>query len=251
MNKADFHLAWLIERIDFTGDLALFKFKVDSPLSFVPGQYATIAVERDGKLIQRPYSVASSPLEPFLEFFIELVPDGELTPCLWELRINDEVLIRKRIIGRFTLDDGAGLSKHLMLATVTGVAPFLSMARTQRIRMEQGKAPAHRLAIIHAASHSSEFGVYREELSELGRGGWLSYVSTISRPWTDESWRGETGRVEDVIRKYADEFGYDASNAIAYACGHPQMIENAKGILTRRRFGKEQVREEKYFTIKD
>jgi ferredoxin--NADP+ reductase len=53
--------------------------------------------------------------------------------------------------------------------------------------------------------------------------------------------------VEDVIRKYSDDLGYDSSNAIAYACGHPQMIENAKGILTRRRFAKERLREEKYF----
>lgn len=71
----------------------------------MPGQYATIAIERHGKLVQRPYSIASSPLEPYLEFFIELVPDGELTPLLWELAANDKVFIRNRIVGKFTLDD--------------------------------------------------------------------------------------------------------------------------------------------------
>jgi hypothetical protein len=32
-----------------------------------------------------------------------------------------------------------------------------------------------------------------------------------------------------------------------YACGRPQTIENAKGVLKQRRFTKERLREEKYF----
>jgi ferredoxin/flavodoxin---NADP+ reductase len=51
-----------------------------------------------------------------------------------------------------------------------------------------------------------------------------------------------------VLRKYADRFGYDHEKATAYAVGHPQMIGNVKGILTRAMFGEEQIREEKYFT---
>lgn len=247
MNTTDFFEARVVARTDFSHDLALFRFRSDTQLAFVPGQYATIAVEHQGKLVQRPYSIASSPFEPFLEFIIELVPEGELTPLLWELTVDDKVFIRNRIVGRFTLDESSGVNKHLMLATVTGVAPFISMARTQRINLERGNPQPHHLAIVHGGSHSSELGTYRDELSELARGGWLSYVPTVSRPWTDADWKGETGRVEDVIRKYSDELGYDSSNAIAYACGHPQMIENAKGILKRRRFEKEHFREEKYF----
>jgi len=152
MNTTDFFEARLVARTDFSDDLALFRFRADSHLSFVPGQYATIAIERQGKLVQRPYSIASSPLEPFLEFFIELVPEGELTPLLWELTANDKVFIRNRIVGRFTLDESSGANKHLMLATVTGVAPFISMARTQRINFERGNPQPHHLAIVHAAA---------------------------------------------------------------------------------------------------
>ena len=82
----------------------------------------------------------------------------------------------------------------LMLATVTGVAPFISMARTQRINLERGAAQPHHLAIVHAGSHSSEFGTYHDELTDLARSGWLKYVPTVSRPWTDSDWKGETGR---------------------------------------------------------
>lgn len=253
MSKANFYKAELIERVDFSHDLALMRFKPDGPFTFKPGQYATIAMEDGDKLIQRPYSIVSSPLEPFLEFFVELVPEGELTPRLWQLKTGDTVWVRNRIVGAFTLDEKSGMKRHLMAATVTGAAPYISMARTQLIEIKQGKAKGepHEMAIIHGASRSWEFGVYLDELNELAREGWLSYVPTVSRPWEDPEWKGEVGRVEDVLRKYADQAGFDGTNAVGYSCGHPDMIEKVKGIMSRTRFPKERIKEEKYFTIKE
>ena len=247
MTKHNFCRAELLERINFTDELALYRFRTDIPLTFKPGQYATIAVEQANELIQRPYSIASSPYEPTLEFFIELVPDGGLTPRLWDLKIKDKVLIRNRTAGRFTLLESDKLISHLMLATVTGIAPYISIIRTQRLDVERGRGRPNRFAVIHGGSYSCELGVYKDELAELARAGWLNYIPTISRPWGDVAWNGETGRVEDVIRKHADQLGFDYTNSIAYACGHPQMIENARAILTRARFPSENIREEKYF----
>ncbi|MCI0489232.1 MAG: ferredoxin--NADP reductase [Blastocatellia bacterium] len=249
MARDPFYQAQLIERIDFTDDLALFRFRTDKPLSFSPGQYATLAVEDGDKLIQRPYSIVSSPFEAFLEFFIERVHEGELTPRLWELKPSEKVLVRNRTVGRFTLDTDSGLNRHLMLATVTGIAPYISMARTHRLNIERGETKPQHFAIIQGASHSRELGIYKDELTELARNDWLTYIPTISRPWTDPDWRGETGRVEDVIRKHADRLGFDSTRAMAYACGHPQMIENARSILARARFPKEHIKEENYFLV--
>ena len=251
MQKSRFYQAELIERVDFSEDLALFKFHPDGTFSFVPGQYATIAVEDGEKLIQRPYSIVSSPYEPFLEFFVELVPEGALTPRLWDLKVGDVVLIRNRIVGRFILDDKSGMNRHLLMGTVTGAAPYISMARTQQIDLERGKSSPHQLAIITGASRSWELGVYEDELTEMARHDWLHFILTVSRPWEDTDWQGETGRAEDVLRKYGDRLGFDHTNAVGYACGHPQMIENAKDILARARFPKEQIKEEKFFVIKD
>jgi ferredoxin--NADP+ reductase len=80
-----------------------------------------------------------------------------------------------------------------------------------------------------------------------GKYEWLRYIPTVSRPWEDPSWKGEVGRVEDVLRKYLDTLGLEPSNTTAYLCGHPQMIENSKGILQRRGFPKESLREEIYW----
>src|SRR5207244_4061074 len=76
---------------------------------------------------------------------------------------------------------------------------------------------------------------------------WLKWVATVSRPWEDEKWKGETGRVEDVLRKYADMWEISRENCVAYLCGHPEMIEHCKEILKRSGYPKEALKEEVYW----
>jgi len=247
MSQLNLCSAELIERINVSDTLAVFKFRGPDHLSFKAGQYATLGLEADGDLIERPYSIVSSPYERALEFFIELVPDGVFTPRLWDLKLGSGILIRRRIVGHFTLD--CSVNRHLMLATVTGVAPFVSTARTQRLDRNHGRVSEDEFLLVHGASRSADFGPYLDELEELSRARWLTYIPTVSRPWEEPNWHGETGRVEDVVRKHADRLGFDHNTAVAYACGHPQMIENVKGILSRARFPADRIKEEDYFAI--
>lgn len=248
MNPDKFFEAELTERIDFTSDLGLFRFCPAAVPPFKPGQYVTIVVQDGEKLIQRPYSIVSAPHEKCIELFLELVPGGALTPRLWELQPGDRVFMRNRIVGNFVLDESAGVHKHIMAATVTGIAPFLSMVRHQIHRLQESEAEQRNFLILHGASHSAELGVYADELRQLSqKHDWLHYVPTVSRPWDEPDWAGETGRVDDLVRKYADTFGYTADSAAGYACGNPQMIETVKGILARARFSKQRIHEEKYF----
>ena len=249
MPRANSCAAELIERRDFSERLALFRFLVAEQLSFTAGQYATIGIEVKGKLLERPYSIVSSPYERFLEFFVELVPGGVLTSRLWDMEVGSSILIRRRIVGQFTLD--RAVNRHLMMATVTGVAPLVSILRTQHLDKERGAVPSDQFVVVHGASRSADFGPYLNELETLSRDGWLNYIPTISRPWDEPNWMGETGRVEDVLRKHADRLGFDHTNSIAYACGQPQMVENVKGILARARFLRDQIREEEYFLPHD
>jgi ferredoxin--NADP+ reductase len=249
LRQASHCSAKLVERRDVTTSLAVFRFLLAEQLPFTAGQFATIGIAADGDLIERPYSILSSPHQPFLEFFVELVPGGSFTPKLWELKLGSAILIRRRIVGQLTLD--VTVSHHLMLATVTGVAPFISILRTQQVDRERGATFGHRFIVIHGASHSADFGTYLSELEELSHAGWLTYIPTISRPWDEPNWKGETGRVEDVVRKHADRLGLDHSNSVAYACGHPQMVANVKGILERARFLEDRIKEEEYFSLHD
>jgi ferredoxin-NADP reductase len=93
--------AELVERKDVSANLAILRFRVAERPSFTAGQYATIGIAIDGDVVERPYSIVSSPHEPFLEFFIELVPGGSITPKLWELKVGCAILVRRRIVGQF------------------------------------------------------------------------------------------------------------------------------------------------------
>jgi len=243
--------ATVVERRDLSEDLWLVKVNPGGPFSFKAGQYATLGVEHDGKRIERAYSIVSSPYEQdWLEFFIELVPQGELTPHLYKLHRGDKLLCRKIAKGRFTLDLRSGRTKHLLLATVTGLAPFVSYVRTLYKDWKAGNSPMpgnHKLFCIQGGSRSWEFG-YRDEMEKFAaEAPWFKYVTTVSRPWEDESWRGETGRVDDLIRKYADEWGLRPGDTTGYLCGHPNMVENGRGILQRAGWKKDQMFEEIYF----
>lgn len=243
-----FFRAHITRRRNVADDLWIIHIDPGGEFRFMPGQYATLGVDGPQKLIERAYSIVSAPHEKELEIFIELVAQGELTPLLYRLEAGASLVMRKIPKGRFTLDVKSGRKNHLLLCTVTGVAPFVSYIRTLEKEWREGKLGGeHRLFVINAASRSWEFG-YREEFERVAAtASWLTYVSSVSRPWEDASWTGETGRVEDLLRKYADIWGLDGTTTTAYLCGHPQMIENCKGILQRRRFAKEAIREEVYW----
>ena len=246
--EGKFYRARITHREDIAADLWKIRLDPGGEFEFIAGQFATLGVRNAEKLVERAYSIVSSPYEKELELFFELVTDGQLTPLLHTVPVGGEITLRKIAKGRFTLDLKSGHSNHLLLCTVTGVAPFVSYVRTLHKDWKENRFPADiHLHLINGASRSWEFG-YRQELERLAAEvPWLTYVPTVSRPLEDTSWKGETGRVEDIIRKYADAWGLSGSDTSAYLCGHPQMIENGIGILERRGFLKEFLKQEVYW----
>lgn len=242
--------AQIVGRREVAPDLFVLQVSFEGELPYVAGQYATLGVEVDGKRIERPYSLCSSPYEKLLEFFVERVPNGELTPLLYALDKGAPLLLRRFAKGRFTLDLRSGRANHFLLGTVTGIAPYVSYARTIYQDWKNGGTPMpgeHRLFCIQGASHSREFG-YRDQLERIAAEvPWFRYAATVSRPWEDAEWKGETGRVDDLIRKYAGEWDLKPENTTVYLCGHPSMVENGRGILFRAGWQKDAVQDEVYF----
>jgi ferredoxin/flavodoxin---NADP+ reductase len=244
-----FYHAQITERVDFAPDLWMFRVRREGEFKFIPGQYATLGLEHEGKRIERPYSIVSSPAEGEIEFFFELVPEGALTPRLYKLQPGDNLLMRKVAKGKFSLDMQSQRTNHLLISTVTGVAPFVSYVRWLDREGKEGRFDgAHKLYLLNGASRPWEFG-YLEELSHFAKElPWFNYVPTVSRPWDHKDWPGEIGRADDILRKYADRWELDATNTIAYLCGHPEMIEHSKAILKRRGFiDKGAIKEEIYW----
>ncbi len=234
-------------RRDITADLWIVRIRPEVRLSFLPGQYVSIGLPAQDRLIERPYSVASPPDDAELEFFLEVVRGGKLSPQLYQVPPGGTVYIRSLAKGGFALERQSGRPNHFMVATVTGVAPFVSMVRHVAGREQPAPAEPFRMAILHAAGRAAEFG-YGDELAHYAKAGkWLEYIPTVSRPWLYPGWQGERGRAEDVARKYLDAGQFTPSSTTVYLCGNPHMIQNMEGVLERAGFPKACVKKEIYW----
>lgn len=213
--------ARLVSRRDITPELMVIKLEPEAPFHFKPGQYCTIGLQG----IERAYSIVSAPHEPLLELFVELVPEGELTPLLWKLPLGAELSLRPRAKGLFTMEER--YPDQFMVATVTGIAPYVSMLRSY---LHEGRT-GHRFYVLQGASYRDEL-TYDRELTELAERypELITYVPTVSRPHDPRNagWQGETGRVNLIVEKYLCRFGLSPDKTLVYACGHPGMIEDVK-----------------------
>ena len=160
---------------------------------FESGQFAVIGLpgaapryqfsdpdkERDpDKLIRRAYSVASSSQDKqYLELYVALVRSGALTPRLFALNPGDRLWLGKKISGQFTLDSVPEACHLALVATGTGLAPYMSMLRG-RLLCE----PDRKVAVLLGARHSWDLG-YRAELITMERlCPGFRYLPVISRP---------------------------------------------------------------------
>jgi ferredoxin/flavodoxin---NADP+ reductase len=229
--------ATIVRRKDFTDDLFVLWLEPESQFPFEPGQYITIGVEG----VERPYSIASAPYEPLIELFIERVPSeqgGTLTPMLHARRVGDLVTMRPRAKGRFTLR--AKMTHHVMVATVTGVAPYVSMIRQSlhdRAADTGGKGGRHRFFVMHGASHCDEF-VYDSEFRRLSEDHphEIQYVSSVSRPSAarNAEWNGPVGRINMMLEECLMRWSPPKEDTVVYLCGNPGMIDDAKARLLPR-----------------
>ena len=239
--------ARLVKRVDETESLAYFWVRFDAePTPFEAGQYMTIGVMADEKILQRPYSVASPPAvagTEGYEFYVRRVQGGAFTPVLFELPVGQ----RMRMIGpkgKFTLlpDDDR---THIFISSGTGNAPFVAMMR--QLLIDGRPRPA---VFLNGVSYANELG-YRERVEGWVRSGEypVTFVPTISRPNdpSNAGWTGRTGRVESIVGPVLEELGLTPANSIAYICGNPDMILAAEATLLERGYPEEQVHKELYW----
>ena len=107
----------------------LFSFRTtrDSGLRFINGQFVMIGLPQEGRPLTRAYSIASANHDDFLEFFSIKVPNGPLTSKLQHLAVGDEILVSRKPTGTLVLRDLRPGKRLYLLATGTGLAPFISL----------------------------------------------------------------------------------------------------------------------------
>ncbi|MFO7655417.1 MAG: ferredoxin--NADP reductase [Candidatus Krumholzibacteriia bacterium] len=242
----DAYNATIVSRQDIDSDLAIVRVKPDSGevAGFLPGQYALVGLPKRGAehalgkphLVRRPYSVASSPAErDVMEFYIVRVREGRLTPGLFDVPEGGRVWLDSRARGRFTLEGVPADIDLVLVATGTGVAPYVSMLRTHR-----GQGRWRRFILIHGARRERDLG-YREEIETARREDpSILYLPTVTREPADSLWPGLRGRVQDVLQPAAfrELTGTDLrpDRCYVFLCGHPEMIQSTSAELAARGF---------------
>jgi ferredoxin/flavodoxin---NADP+ reductase len=183
------------------------------------------------KLIRRPYSIASSSENrAFLEFYINLVPTGVLTPRLFNIEVGDRISLGSKVAGAFTLKSVPEEANVILIATGTGLAPYVSM-----LMSSSGLERRGRIALIHGVRQSLDLG-YRSVFRTLQTHRHdFTYLPVVSRPQLEASpWMGASGHVQDVWNGDALEqawgFRPRAENTHVLLCGSPEMIESMTAI---------------------
>lgn len=240
--------AVLVGREEINPQLQILRIQPDSPLfNFTPGQFAVAGLlgreprvpEADdedppaepGKLIRRAYSIASSSVERhYVEFYVNLITSGALTPRLFALPYGGRLFMSARASGQFTIDRVAPGKALVLIATGTGLAPYISMLRTMLVHDTQRP-----FVVLHGARYSWDLG-YRGELESLARiRANLTYIPSITRPHEDPHFRGHTGRIQMLLEQGIIEtlsgVPLDPARADVFLCGNPEMIRSVKELL--------------------
>src|SRR6187549_3944973 len=138
-----------------------FSLRVEAPrLGFEAGQFVRIALEEE---LARPFSFVNPPHDPVLEFYGIVVPEGPLSPRLARLRAGERLLVAANPAGFLVLSEVPEAETLWLVSTGTGIAPFLSILRT-----ETPWKRFRNVVLVHAVRHAAEL-VYRDVIRKLSK----------------------------------------------------------------------------------
>jgi ferredoxin--NADP+ reductase len=210
----------------------LFSLRVAAPkLAYQAGQFVRIALDVEGQRVARAFSFVNPPEDPVLEFYGVIVPDGPLSPRLARLRAGDALQVASNPAGFLVLREVPDARSLWLLSTGTGIAPFLSILRTetpwQRFR---------EVVLVHAARHAREL-TYRDTISGLQkqRGSALRYVTFVSREAAPGSLAGRIpAAIGDGRLEAAAGTRLSAETSQVLLCGNPDMLKDVTAALLER-----------------
>jgi len=236
----------------WTDSLFSFKTTRNRSFRFKNGHFTMIGLEHEAKPLMRAYSMASANYEDELEFFSIKVPDGPLTSRLQNIRVGDELLVNSKATGTL-VQDNLLPGKHLyLIATGTGLAPFLSIIRDPEIY-----AHYDRIVLTHGCRTVDELA-YRELITEhlpeheyLGEDvrKKLVYYPTVTREKFVNN-----GRLTDLLRsgKLPADVGLLPINPDTdrfMICGSPSMLKDICSMLDERGFREARHGEAAHYVI--
>lgn len=211
----------------------LFSLRIEAPaLRYEAGQFVKLALDVEGERVARPFSFVNPPGDPLLEFYGVIVPEGKLSPGLARLAAGDALHLSANPSGFLVLSEVPDAETLWLLATGTGLAPFLSILASDAVWRRYAQ-----VVLVHAVRYAGE-RTYREriEATARARSGRLRYLSFVSRePAADAL----AGRIPEAIRDGRLEAAagrpLSAQTSQVLLCGNPEMVRDATEMLKRER----------------
>lgn len=209
----------------------------DPGFRFRAGQFARLGVRKaDGTVVWRAYSMVSAPHDEFLEFFSIVVPGGEFTSELSRLEAGDSLLVDRQAYGFLTLDRFADGRDLWLLASGTGLAPFLSILqdfevwqRFARIVLVYSVRTARELAyqpLIHGLKDLEHLAEYADK---------LIYLPLVTRERAPGCLHGRiTTLLSSGELERAAGLPLSPEHSRLMLCGNPQMIDDTRALLKQR-----------------
>lgn len=236
----------------WTDTLFSFTCTRDPGFRFENGQFAMVGLEVNGRPLLRAYSIASANYEETLEFFSIKVPDGPLTSRLQHLREGDQIFVGKKPTGTLLVENLLPGKTLWLLATGTGLAPFLSIIRDPEVYERYDK-----IVLTHTCRYVEELAYQQllnehlpehEYLGEMVREK-LVYFPTVTRE--DFHTRG---RITELIEsgEMFERLGlppFSTENDRLMLCGSPDMLKEIRVMLEARGFEEGNMSEPGHFVL--
>ncbi|MBB1631610.1 MULTISPECIES: ferredoxin--NADP reductase [Cupriavidus] len=236
----------------WTDTLFSFTCTRDPGFRFENGQFAMVGLEVNGRPLLRAYSIASANYEETLEFFSIKVPDGPLTSRLQHLKEGDQIFVGKKPTGTLLVDNLLPGKTLWLLATGTGLAPFLSIIRDPEVYERYDKVVlTHTCRFVEELAYREliqEHLPQHEHLGELIREK-LVYFPTVTREEFDNQ-----GRITDLIAngELFERLGvepFSLENDRIMLCGSPDMLKDIRAMLTEQHFTEGNMSEPGHFVL--
>ena len=234
-----FHEERVLSVHHWTDRLFSFTTTRDQTLRFSNGHFTMIGLEEGGKKLLRAYSIVSPNYEDHLEFLSIKVPGGPLTSKLQHIKPGDRIIVGRKPTGTLLIDYLLPGKRLYLLATGTGLAPFMSVVRAPETyeRFEQ-------VILVHSVREVDELAYYEYLVKHLPSHEFLGDLVTSKLRYYPTVTREEfvnTGRITELIESgklFADLGvpGLDAANDRVMLCGSPAMLRDLKQILESRGF---------------
>jgi len=210
----------------------LFSLQVDCAVgTFEAGQFAKLALPVSGVLVSRPYSFVNAPRETPCEFYYNLVPEGPLSLRLAKLEPMDVVFLAPGASGTLVLREVPDGESLWLIATGTGLGPFLSMLKTDHPWRRFQK-----VVLVHGVRRAAEL-TYREAIAAVHARypDQFRTVSFVSRENHPGSLTGRvTGAIGDERLERAAGVALSARASQVMLCGNPEMVTDVVEVLKAR-----------------